>query len=191
MALPKKVIKARFKLIFIMFGLMAVTFAAGALFVSPLVGLGLMVLVELGFFVVFFSRIQHVGWDKLKADLRAKLSLPGTLPVSLVCYVTRTPRIWNLTLPFEAALLVESEAGFAVLGENTRVLIPIGKILSARTRRIVMNPPRTSLQLDLPEGPRYLSFLDEKTFRANKALAVACAERVRARLSASAPAPRA
>jgi hypothetical protein len=48
-----------------------------------------------------------------------------------------------------------------------------------------MNPPRTSLQLDLPEGPRYFSFLDEKTFRANKALAVACAERVKARLVAA------
>jgi hypothetical protein len=85
MALPKTVVKARLPWILGMFSALAL----GAL-LRPLGGLGLMIAAEVGFFALFFSRIQHVGWDKLKRDLRAKLALPETLPVSLVCYVTRT-----------------------------------------------------------------------------------------------------
>jgi hypothetical protein len=138
--------------------------------------------VETLYIIVFISKIAHAGHAAWREELREKLKLPDLPELAFAIYFRETPRIWNLRIPFDAVFLVETDAGFVILGESTRVLIPIESITRVEAKRIFFNPPRTALQVDTAGRRRHLAFIEKKTFRENRALARACAERVRARL---------
>ncbi|HZV00820.1 MAG TPA: hypothetical protein VFF73_29155 [Planctomycetota bacterium] len=187
---PAVIVKARLKAMLAMFLLMGLAFAAGPVLVGGgfgfAVGALLMLAAELGYIVIFFSRIMHAGHAAWREDLRVKLALPAEGPFSFVLYFPRRPRIWNLTVPFDAAFVAEGEGGLVFLGERVRMVIPYASLARVGTRRVVFNPPRTTVELELREKtPRYFAFIEKNTFRANRDLAVACAERISARLVGS------
>jgi hypothetical protein len=141
------------------------------------------ILAELLYTVVVFSRMHHAGLAAWRRELRAKLRLPDAPALSFVLYVAREPRFWTwrATLPFDGAFLAETPAGFLLYGERTRRVLRFEHATRISTERIHMTPWRTAVRVDLADGPRFLAFLEKETFRENRALALACAERARQR----------
>ncbi|MEZ0227388.1 MAG: hypothetical protein ACAI25_02105 [Planctomycetota bacterium] len=182
---PNAVVKARLKYLAVLLPLMGLAFAAPfAVLDAPanfFVGLFALVTVELVFIALTFSRIHHAGHDTWKREVRAKLSLPAELVLPFVLYVPKRPRFWSLAIFFDAAFLAETEDGFVLIGEKTRTVLRLAAASRVSTERIVMNPPRTCMKIDLADGPRYVAFIEKGTFKENRRLAEECAERAEAR----------
>ncbi len=182
---PKVIVKARLK-----WGL-ALLVAMGIAFVFPffvleapwnfLIGTASLLVVELLFVVATYSRIQHAGLDLWKRDVQTKLAIPEELALPFVLYIPRKPRLWDLSVAFDACLLAETDTGFVLIGEKTRVVLRFGAATGISTYWLFMNPPRTSVRVDMPDGPRFISFVEKNTFRDNRALAVACSRRAEAK----------
>lgn len=169
----------------------------GADWLMPLLGaeLGLTFGIILGL-ALNLSRLQHRGAQAWRRHLISELAIEPwserpDLRLDLVLVVLARPSFFTLRVPMEAGILASGSGGFLFLGsQGKRLALPLEHIAAVATERMKTLPTRTALRLNLTETGRqevrvgsglvFAAFLDESSFRANKAKAEARAAELEA-----------